>query len=85
MAGWLSLSSMSGARKPWRVQYPLTWPKSISVAPFHGIWANLSTLDLSEAETREALGIAPGTVKSRLHRAVNITTLVLGNVDVRNL
>jgi RNA polymerase sigma-70 factor (ECF subfamily) len=27
-------------------------------------------LDLSEAETREALGIAPGTVKSRLHRAV---------------
>jgi RNA polymerase sigma-70 factor, ECF subfamily len=27
-------------------------------------------LDLSEAETMEALGVAPGTVKSRLHRAL---------------
>jgi RNA polymerase sigma-70 factor (ECF subfamily) len=27
-------------------------------------------LDLSEAEMSEALGVAPGTVKSRLHRAV---------------
>jgi RNA polymerase sigma-70 factor (ECF subfamily) len=26
---------------------------------------------LSEAETAEALGIAPGTVKSRLHRALH--------------
>jgi RNA polymerase sigma-70 factor, ECF subfamily len=27
-------------------------------------------LDMSEAETAQALGIAPGTVKSRLHRAL---------------
>lgn len=36
-------------------------------------------LGLSEAETAEALGIAPGTVKSRLHRAIRRLQALLDN------
>lgn len=36
-------------------------------------------LDWSEAATAEALGIAPGTVKSRLNRAVAVLRSQLGN------
>lgn len=37
-------------------------------------------LDLSEAETAQALGIAPGTVKSRLSRALSRLRELLGEV-----
>lgn len=36
-------------------------------------------LGLSEVETAEALGIAPGTVKSRLHRAIQRLQVLLDN------
>ena len=39
---------MSGERKPWRWQKPLTWPKSICASPFQGICANLSTVAMSK-------------------------------------
>jgi RNA polymerase sigma-70 factor (ECF subfamily) len=34
-------------------------------------------LGLSEAETAEALGVAPGTVKSRMHRALQRLQMLL--------
>jgi RNA polymerase sigma-70 factor (ECF subfamily) len=39
-------------------------------------------LDLSEAETAQALGCAPGTVKSRLHRALTRLRSVLMSAEV---
>ena len=47
VAGCVEASSRSGERKPCREQTPLTVPKSICTSPFHGIWANLSTVAIS--------------------------------------
>ena len=41
--------------------------------------------DMSEADTADALGLSPGTVKSHLHRATNTLRVALGDDVIKEL